>query len=331
MKILSKLPPMSNPSTNTPPSNPSNNPSNNPIKLIVIPETSEDIYVLYKIIREDSEVTCLSDRKIVIGNKSKRITFKPTLLVLKVEPDLYSSVLLIKGTIQSIHEDIKRYSHHSLSISLNSKVVIETEYLTNQNIKDLYDSKDSINNSGFVLIEIKQNILESVKINIIRTIKYIPIKYKKNELEDSINIIKNHYKNYEIIIFYGLINKLKNIHNDKNWLIIDKKYNSYKDLITNKNIKEFIKNKNINNELDLYNRVINNNNNKIVYGYINILDYINRIDNILIVDYMARDKLILDRFIIILENRNIKYKIISSMGFVGENLIQLGGIIGLLR
>ena len=100
--------------------------------LLIQPDTAEDLWHSYNLIRVGDRVRCTTVRKIVNetstgSTSSSRKRFLLTIAVEKTEFDAQGLELRISGTIESEHEQIRRGSYHTATLELNTSFQIEKE------------------------------------------------------------------------------------------------------------------------------------------------------------------------------------------------------------
>ncbi|OIR58333.1 MAG: pelota protein [Amphiamblys sp. WSBS2006] len=93
--------------------------------ISVVPEDVEDIWFLYSLVRKGDLVKASTQRKIKQeGKESRRRWLLMELETDETVADLHQGLLMVKGRIQSEHEDVKTGSFHTLHIGLAERVTI---------------------------------------------------------------------------------------------------------------------------------------------------------------------------------------------------------------
>lgn len=101
-------------------------------KITVVPDDSEDLYVLYNIIQKGDILVSKTTRKVKKGREgsevSVRISVTMELEVIDCEFHGFSENIRVKGIIKSVtDENIALGSHHSINIELNRQISIIRE------------------------------------------------------------------------------------------------------------------------------------------------------------------------------------------------------------
>lgn len=120
----------------------------NTIKLKIT--NLDDLWVLSNIIEKNDLLTASTERKIKLDTSSDRkkaIITKHINLTIKVEKvQFQNNTLRVNGLIQNEIEDIKKNSHHSIEIELNSLITLEKEHWLSFQLDKLEQStKESSN------------------------------------------------------------------------------------------------------------------------------------------------------------------------------------------
>jgi len=100
--------------------------------ILIQPDTAEDLWHSYNLIRVGDRVRCTTVRKIVNetstgSTSSSRKRFKLTIAVQKVEFDPQGLQLRISGTVESEHDQIRSGSYHTATLELHQSYQIEKE------------------------------------------------------------------------------------------------------------------------------------------------------------------------------------------------------------
>lgn len=100
--------------------------------ILIQPDTAEDLWHSYNLIRIGDSVRCTTVRKVVQesstgSTSSSRKRFMLTIAVEKVEFDAQGLQLRISGTVESEHDQIRRGSYHTATLELHQSFQIEKE------------------------------------------------------------------------------------------------------------------------------------------------------------------------------------------------------------
>lgn len=100
--------------------------------ILIQPDTSEDLWHSYNLIRIGDLVRCTTVRKVVQetstgSTSSNRKRFMLTIAVEKVDFDPQALELRVSGTVQSEHDQIRRGSYHTATLELHQSFQIEKE------------------------------------------------------------------------------------------------------------------------------------------------------------------------------------------------------------
>ncbi|KCZ73823.1 hypothetical protein H311_05217, partial [Anncaliia algerae PRA109] len=102
----------------------------------VIPESSDDIYMLYNLIDKNDTIRSLTTRKIIIeGKDSKKMTLLMDIFVQEINIDLAGGFLFLKGTILSEHENVRIGSYHNIEIEVGKRLKITKKFWNEYSLK----------------------------------------------------------------------------------------------------------------------------------------------------------------------------------------------------
>lgn len=113
--------------------------------VLIQPDTAEDLWHAYNLVRVGDLVRCTAIRKVVQesttgSTSSSRKRFLMTLQVEKVDFDVQVLELRISGKVQSEHEQIRRGSHHTATVGLHQSFQIEKEVWDQIFLDRLYEA-----------------------------------------------------------------------------------------------------------------------------------------------------------------------------------------------
>ncbi|MCY3411197.1 MAG: mRNA surveillance protein pelota [Candidatus Heimdallarchaeota archaeon] len=112
----------------------------------VVPEDSDDLYVLYNIITEGDRIIAKTSRKVKKGTSGSetttRITTTIELVVISTEFHGFGESIRVKGTIASAgDESVSLGSHHSIAIELKKPVSIIKDSWSRSELEELRESQ----------------------------------------------------------------------------------------------------------------------------------------------------------------------------------------------
>lgn len=173
------------------------NDSKNPL-LCISAETNEDIYRIYNLLNIDDIVIAYSNRKIKLENgtifrKSANFEIK----IEKIDIDISSGLLDIKGKILNQIDNVKSHSFHTLNIIKNEKITILKDDWDFMALKILKEMKTKIHEMIFFIKRINFVFILSVTENNIKQIDKFDIK-KPKSIKESLN--KINFKDSLIIV-----------------------------------------------------------------------------------------------------------------------------------
>lgn len=153
-------------------------------EIITIPETTEDLWHLEKIIEEKDIVSGLTDRKIKAerdGEKTQRITIFVELEVEEVHFQEYSENLKILGliTLAKPQEMIPLKSHQSLEIKKGEKIKIKKRAIKNWQINRLKKAEQESATTKLLVVLLDDEEAELAFVNQFSITKKATIKSKK--------------------------------------------------------------------------------------------------------------------------------------------------------
>ncbi len=101
-------------------------------KLIIVPESSDDLYIIYNVLNKGDLLTAKTSRKVKKGStgseRTVRINLTIELEVIDTEFHGFDEAIRVKGLIRSASdESISLGSHHSINIKLNKQITITKE------------------------------------------------------------------------------------------------------------------------------------------------------------------------------------------------------------
>ncbi|EJW03029.1 hypothetical protein EDEG_02611 [Edhazardia aedis USNM 41457] len=215
--------------------------------LELIPETTDDIYILYNIIDIGDLIKSKTTRKIKMDGKKEALKISVILeiKVVSVDVDLEVGVLFIKGKVYSLNDDIPLHSFHTINIALNHRFKITKETWNVLSLKSIKNTTN-YNSTLFVVIHQQQIVFNEVTQNFINTFKRLEYKPKNTKILEK-EILNLDLSNYRVIAIASKENQrndvMKMFQADKN------RKNSNKKIIGIKIETEFNDVKRIINEL----------------------------------------------------------------------------------
>jgi protein pelota len=127
-------------------------------EVTVIPQSSEDLYILYNLLLPEDQIRAKTTRKIKnIGSgkdSTSRISVLMQLLVNEVEFTGFSDVIRVKGLIRSASDEhVSLGTHHSINITLLKELTIIKDNWTKFDLDNLRTAQLG-SSSGLILIAI---------------------------------------------------------------------------------------------------------------------------------------------------------------------------------
>ncbi|EQB60435.1 protein pelota [Vairimorpha apis BRL 01] len=166
--------------------------------LDLIPESSDDIYEISKIIKPEDKIKCFTHRKLTIdGKNQQKIGLYLKIKVESFNVDLENGILYAKGRVCEENEYVKIGSYHTLDVELDKKFNI---YKDSWNFYDIQLIKNCTNGSQDVLFYIfyeKCCVICLVGKNNIKIINKIEIKFLQFN-RDKNRLYKKMSKNQKI-------------------------------------------------------------------------------------------------------------------------------------
>lgn len=336
--------------------------------LDLIPESSDDIYEISKIIKPEDKIKCFTHRKLTIdGKNQQKIGLYLKIKVESFNVDLENGILYAKGRVCEENEYVKIGSYHTLDVELDKKFNI---YKDSWNFYDIQLIKNCTNGSQDVLFYIfyeKCCVICLVGKNNIKIINKIEIKSKK--FDNLLNLIINYVNKVELIVicsntnvctdFYNLIEiKIDYIKkmsknqkiNLKDFFLKVKLSNDFKNatnkqiinfILTDKNISRRFNNlKYINDlkELSYFFLEFDKGNLDLLIGKNKIRESLEfgALEKIFFIDEIYKPNEIekrkkMELFCKDLENYRVKTYVVPVNHFLGERLKEFGGVAGILK
>lgn len=154
----------------------------------VIPESSDDIYMLYNLIDKNDTIRSLTTRKIVIeGKDSKKMTLLMDIFVQEINIDLAGGFLFLKGTILSEHENVRIGSFHNIEIEVGKRLKITKKFWNEYSLKLKEEMKKILHSVLFCLFYTEECLIFNVSRNFVKLVQKLQIKNRNvKSLEDYI-------------------------------------------------------------------------------------------------------------------------------------------------
>lgn len=336
--------------------------------LNLIPECSDDIYEISKIIAPDDKIKCFTHRKVSIdGKNQQKIGLYLQIKIESYNVDLENGVLYAKGRVCEENENVKIGSYHTLEIELDKKFSIYKDLWNNFDIQLIKNCTHGSQDLLFYIFYEKNCVICLVGKNNVKILNKIEIKSKK--FDALLNAIINHINKVELMVICSTLNMCTDFYN-----FIETKIDYIKKMSKNQkiNLKECFLNVKLSNDFknatnkQIINFILTDKN---ISKRFNSLKYINDLKelsyfflefdkgnlDLLIGKNKIRESLefgALDKIFFIdeiykphdiekrkkmeifcneLENYRVKTYVVPVNHFLGERLKEFGGVAGILK
>lgn len=167
--------------------------------LELIPESPDDIYMLYNFLNRNDIIKTMTTRKILIeGKDSRKVSLLMDISIQEMEIDLAGGVIFIKGLIQSEHDNVRIGSFHSIDIEIGKRLKVIKNFWSDFDLKVMEDMKKIVYSVLFCIFYDSECLIFNVSRNFVKLVQKIQIKPKN--VKPLCDYLSKHITNIKAVV-----------------------------------------------------------------------------------------------------------------------------------